>query len=193
MTRIMQRNQHNQLLRQRDKKLRWQRLTVVALLAAALGACATLTGLNDPPRVSLVRLEPVDLQLLEQRFRVSLRVQNPNDRDITIRGLDYAIVINDKVFAQGVSGKPMLVPAWGESIAELEVVSTLERIIEQLQTFGERASPDIDYALSGHVRIDGVPFPIPFQYSGSVALPGTGKRGDGRQQRQPSAPRSLSI
>ena len=162
-------------------------------MALALGGCATLTGLDETPRVSLVGIDPVDFQLLEQRFRVTLRVQNPNDRDITIRGLDYAIVINDKVFAQGVSGKPVSVPAWGESIAELEVVSSLERIIDQLQTFGERASPDIDYALSGHVRIDGVPFAIPFQYRGTVTVPGRGESGNGRQDRQPRAPKALSI
>ena len=172
---------------------RWWRFTLAALVVAALGACATLTGLDEPPRVSLASIEPVDFKLLEQRFRLSLRVQNPNDRDITIRGFDYAIVINDKIFAQGVSGKPLSVPAWGESVTEVEVVSSLERIIEQLQAFGERASPDIDYALSGHVRIDGVPFSVPFQYRGSVALPGKGGSGDGRENRQPRAPKSLSI
>jgi len=169
---------------------------IIALLAMALGGCATLTGLGEAPRVSLVNIEPVDFQLLEQRFRVSLRIQNPNDRDITIRGLDYRIVINEKVFAQGVSGKPVSVPAWGEGIAEVEVVSSLDRVIDQLRAFGERASPDIDYALSGHVHVDGVPFPIPFQYRDTLALPGTGNRRrgeDGGDGRQPQAPKTLSI
>lgn len=169
------------------------RVAAVALITMAFGGCATLTGLSEAPRVSLVGIEPVSIQLLEQRFRVSLRVQNPNDREITIRGLDYRIVINDKVFAQGVTGKPVEVPAWGEGIAEVEVVSSLERVIDQLEAFGERPGPDIDYALSGHVRVDGVPFPIPFQYRDTLTFPGTGGRGEGREDRRQQAPKALYI
>ena len=174
-------------------------IVLFSLIASMLFGCATLTGLSETPRVSLVGIAPVDLQLFEQRFRVSLRIQNPNDHDITIRGLDYEIVINEKVFAQGVSGKPVSVPAWGESIAEVEVVSSLDRIIDQLHGLGERSDSSIDYALSGHVRIDGVPFPIPFQYGGTLALPGSPgspgseRRGNGGQEPRPRAPKALAI
>lgn len=168
-------------------------LAYLLLLATALGGCATLTGLNETPRVSLVSIAPVDIHLLEQRFRVTLRVQNPNDRMITIRGLDYEIVMNDKIFAQGVSGKPVPVPAFGESLAEVEVVSSLERVIEQLDAFGKREKPEIDYALSGHVRIDGVPFPIPFEYHDTLSFPGMEKRGNDREDRAPRTPKAISI
>ena len=165
----------------------------LSLIAAMLIGCATLTGLTEAPRVSLVDIAPLDLGLFEQRFRVSLRIRNPNDRDIMIRGLDYEIVINEKVFAQGVSGKPVSVPAQGESIAEVEVVSSLERLIDQLHGLGERASPDIDYALSGHVRIDGVPFPIPFRYGGTLSAPGAEERRKDRPEGPPRAPKALAI
>lgn len=176
--------------RQTVKRAFVKPIAAAALLASILFGCATLTGLNEAPRVTLASIEPVDFQLIEQRFRVRLRVQNPNDRDITIRGLDYQIVINEKIFAEGVSGKPVSVPAWGEGIAEIEVVSSLERVIDQLKAFGERTSPDIDYALSGHVRVDGIPFPIPFQYSDTLTIPGAGGREDDRRD---PPPRAISI
>lgn len=148
----------------------------IVLLSVTLAGCATLAGLSEPPRVRLAGITPVDVQLFEQRFRVTLQVQNPNARDITIRGLDYEIVVNDRLFAQGVSGKPIIVPAYGESTADLEVVSTLQRVLEQLQELGNRATPSIDYAITGQVSIDGVPVPIPFAYEDTLALPGVEKR-----------------
>jgi LEA14-like dessication related protein len=151
-------------------------VSVMTLLSALLAGCATMAGLGEPPRVSLVAIEPTDVQLFEQRFRVTLHVQNPNARDITIRGLDYEIVVNDRLFAQGVSGKPFTVPAYGENIAEVEVVSTLQRVLEQLQELGVRGEPSIDYAITGQVSVDGVPIPIPFAYEDTLSIPGLEQR-----------------
>jgi len=152
------------------------KMPAMALLGALLGGCASLAGLSEAPRVSLVSIAPVDFQLFEQRFLVTLKVQNPNAKDITIRGLDYAIEINDKIFAQGVSGKPISIPAYGEGIAEVEVASTLKRFLEQLQAFGGRTTPTIDYAISGHASIDGMPIPVPFSYQDTLTIPGFQER-----------------
>lgn len=143
----------------------------MTLLGALLTGCASMGGLAQAPRVSLVSIEPVDVRLFEQTFRVTLRVQNPNARDITIRGLDYEIVVNDKVFAQGVSGKPVTIPAYGENTADVEVVSTLQRVMEQLQALTRRAEPSIDYSITGHANIDGIPIPVPFEYEDTLSLP----------------------
>jgi LEA14-like dessication related protein len=165
----------------------------IALFAAALTGCATLGGLNEAPRVSLVGIEPVDIQLFEQRYRVTLRLQNPNDRDITIRGLDYEIVVNERVFARGVSGKPVTIPAWGENTAEVEVVSTLWRVMEQLEELGSRDKPSLDYAISGHVNVDGIPIPVPFEYQDTLSLPGLEKRERKDDDSRPRKPAKVAI
>ena len=159
---------------------------VTAILGAVLAGCATMVGLSEAPRVSLVSITPVDFQLFEQRFRVTLRVQNPNSRAITIRGLDYEIVVNERSFAQGVSGKPLTVPAYGENSAEVEVVSTLQRVLEQLEELTKRDRPSIDYKIRGHVRVDGIPIPVPFEYQGTLTLPGVEKRDRKHDGRQPA-------
>ena len=172
-----------------------------AILGAVLTGCATMAGLSEAPRVSLVSITPMGFQLFEQRFRVTLRVQNPNSQAITIRGLDYEIVVNEKPFAQGVSGKPLTVPAYGENSAQVEVVSTLQRILEQLDELSNRDKPTIDYAISGHVSVDGIPIPVPFEYRGTLALPGLEKRDgkdDGPGQSEPKAqpktqPKAIAI
>lgn len=167
-----------------------RRFAALALLAAILAACATMGGLSEAPRVSLVSIEPIDVQLLEQRYRVTLRVQNPNDRDITIRGLDYEIVVNGRIFARGVSGKPVTIAAWGENTAEVEVVSTLERVIEQIEELGRRGEPSIEYAISGSVSVDGIPVPVPFEFQDTLALPGFERdepKGGEQRRRKPTA------
>ena len=164
-----------------------------AFLGALLGGCATLAGLSEPPRVRLVSIVPVNLQLFEQRFLVTLQIQNPNTSDITVRGLDYAITVNDKLFAQGISGKPITIPAYGESTAQVEVVSTLQRVIEQLQAFGERAEPSLDYTISGHVNVDGVPVPLPFEYRDALTVPGLDKRKKREDGEPSSPPKAIAI
>ncbi len=166
---------------------------VTALLGAVLTGCAGMYGLSEAPRVSLVSIAPVGFQLFEQRFRVTLRVQNPNSRDITIRGLDYEIVVNGRSFAQGVSGKPLTVPAYGENSAEVEVVSTLQRVLEQLLEFSSRDKPSIDYAISGHVSVDGIPIPLPFEYQGTLTLPGFEKREKEDDGGRPPKPKAIAI
>ncbi len=108
-------------------------------------------------------------------------------------GLDYEIVLNDRTFAQGVSGKPVTVPAWGESTAEVEVVSTLQRFIEQLEELGSRGKPGIDYAISGSISIDGIPLPVPFHYEDTIGIPAFDDDGrkDGREQRR--KPKAIAI
>jgi LEA14-like dessication related protein len=170
-----------------------RRIAAPALLATMLTACATMGGLSEAPRVSLVSIEPVDVQLLEQRYQVILRIQNPNDRDITIRGLDYEIVANDRIFAQGVSGKPVTIPAWGEETAAVEVVSSLERVIEQIEELTRRGEPSIEYSISGSVSVDGVPFPVPFEFRDTLGLPGYehGEPKDGGERRR--KPMTIAI
>lgn len=169
------------------------RALAITLIVAVVTGCASMTGLSEAPRISLVSISPAGIRLLEQRFLVSLRIQNPNDRDITIRGLDYEIVVNDKVFARGVSGKPVSVAAWSDTTAEVEVVTSLDRIMEQLRGLATRGKPTIDYAISGHVSVDGIPFPVPFEYQDSLALPEVEERDKKRDDEPVRQPKAISI
>jgi LEA14-like dessication related protein len=159
---------------------------ILLLLATVLMGCGGITNVRQAPRVSLVAVEPVDFQLFEQRYRVTLRVQNPNDADIGIRGIDYEIAVNDKLFARGVSGKPIELPAYGEALAEVEVVSSLAHLIEQIDDLHRRRESTLRYRISGHVSIDGVPGTVPFEYESTLELPGTGPaRGKGESGQTP--------
>ena len=54
------------------------RLSVVTLLVTLLSSCALLDPAYEKPAVHLVRLEPLSSSGFEQRFKVDLKIINPN-------------------------------------------------------------------------------------------------------------------
>lgn len=146
----------------------------LAGLAAALGGCAATGDLEEAPRVSLVNVKPVDIQLLEQRYRVTIRVQNPNAAELRIRGLSYELHLNDELFGTGVSGERTVVPAFGEATVDVDVISTLARLLDQFQWLrGQKGGPSsVSYAIKGTITLDGALLKIPFERAGVLELPG---------------------
>ena len=65
------------------KNLKWTLLLSLLLL----GACATMSSNFDPPKVDLAGLEPLNSESMEPRFLIKLRVVNPNDSDLNIKGI----------------------------------------------------------------------------------------------------------
>ena len=77
------------------------------------GGCASVGTSVDTPYITLAGVWLVDVNLLEQRYRMRLRIQNPNPFSLNIDGLDYRVEINDKEFARGVSNQAFSVPRYG--------------------------------------------------------------------------------
>lgn len=103
------------------------------------------------PDVSLANVEMLKANLWEQSFRLRLRVDNPNSRNLPIRGMHYEIFLNDARLATGVSDSYFNVPAYGSEYFELNVRSNLWRHIRDLVKMVENQQP-IDYRIEGHIR-----------------------------------------
>ena len=74
------------------------------LLFLGLGGCASWFDFDDDlpdPQVHLVKVEVVRAKLLEQKFLLHFRVDNPNDQDLTVRALEYRIHLGDILLAEG--------------------------------------------------------------------------------------------
>jgi LEA14-like dessication related protein len=139
-------------------------LATSTLALTLLSGCAGLSGIEEPPRVNLVALSPVELNLLEQRYRAKLRIRNPNDAPLKVRGLDYTIHINEKKFADGVSDRRFTVPAYGESLVEVTLSSSLFRLLEQFSRLEPADKLVIRYRISGGLSVTGSPTKFPFSY-----------------------------
>ena len=149
------------------------RLVPALFAVAALGTagCAALVPKLETPQLSVIGVEVLDAQLLEQRFSVRMRVRNPNDRDLPIRGLSYTMQVAGQDFGRGMTAKAFTVPALGEAefdmIVTTNLAGSLLRILPQL----ERNPESIEYRLEGRVNTDlGLVRSIPFVEKGRLSM-----------------------
>jgi LEA14-like dessication related protein len=147
---------------------RWVRCLTLALL---VGGCATLTGL-DAPHVSVSNIVPLDMTLFEQKFVVTLRIQNPNDVPLGVKGMTFNLDLNGKPFASGVSGQQVTVPRFGSEVVDVEVFSGLSGILKQLQMIAAGGTPRFTYRLRGKAYLDQpAAVTLPFDEQGEIELP----------------------
>jgi LEA14-like dessication related protein len=95
-------------------------LACVALIAGCAGI-----GLDsfDEPEVELLALEPLPARGMEARFLLRLRIVNPNPVKLDIDGLAYEVFLRDSKVLSGASNERVVVDAYSEGEAALEVAA----------------------------------------------------------------------
>ena len=154
------------------------RALFTALVFLLMSGCVGLGGIDTPPLVNLVDLRPGEMTLFEQRYLVKLRIRNPNDAPLEVRGMNYTIDINDQKFADGVSDKNFTVPPYGESVVEVKLTSSLLRLFEQLRKLDQRGKLVLDYRLSGGMSVAGLPTRYRFTHEDTLDLSPSSTGGD---------------
>lgn len=127
-------------------------LTLVFLAGLlTLNGCAVFNKSYTEPDITLANVEMLKSNLWEQSFRLRLRVDNPNDRSLPIRGMHYQVYLNNMRLATGVTDRAFTVPAYGSEYFELTVRSNIWRHLGGLMDMVEHQQP-IDYRIDGHLR-----------------------------------------
>ena len=94
--------------------------TLFALLTLlALSGCATLSPGFETPEVQVTSLEPLpNHHSGDLRFRIHLRVFNPNNTELALSGLFYTLKLAGHKVVTGTTNTLPVIPAYGqESIA----------------------------------------------------------------------------
>ncbi|CAB3750653.1 LEA type 2 family protein [Paraburkholderia humisilvae] len=149
---------------------------VVVMFAVAgplgsLGGCAGWFG-QDPLRVNVAGLEPLDSQGMEVRFNLKLRIQNPNSAPVDYSGISVDLELNGKAFASGVSPASGSVPAFGEAIISVPVTVSALTALQQMFTFIDRSQHgQVEYVLRGRLAGTGVSGSTRFIDQGSLPIP----------------------
>ena len=146
------------------------RLLFVAACAALLAACASVTPKLEAPGLELVGVQMLSTDMFAQRFKVRVKVTNPNDLELPVRGLEYTIIMMGDSFAEGMSDQPFVLPALGEAEFDMLVttnfVSSFGRLLSREQ--GGKLE-NIDYEITGKVMVDkGMVRKIPINHRGTV-------------------------
>lgn len=138
-------------------------------LLALLG-CSSLGEYKERPRVSIAGVQVTEANLFEQRYRLQLRVQNPNPVNLPIRGLDYQVEVNGNTFATGVSDRAVVVPRYGSALVDVEGISTLGSLIKQLKHLDPLKQQPAQYVIRGNVRVTDRDLTLPFEHRGDLPV-----------------------
>ncbi|MER2553519.1 MAG: LEA type 2 family protein [Thauera sp.] len=143
---------------------------LLALLTLGLAGCASLAQ-REPVRINVVDLEALPGEGLEMRFKVKLRVQNPNEAPIDFDGLALELDLNGKPFASGVSDRKGSVARFGEALIEIPVsVSAIAVVRQALGVIEGDAQTEVPYVLRGRLA-GGLLGGTRFSDSGMLKLP----------------------
>jgi LEA14-like dessication related protein len=134
-------------------------LSVFVLLAG----CATMGPSLEPPRISLVNIVQQPSNGMETAFQLELRLINPNDVAISLKGMDCRLEINDSTIASGVANEAAELPALGTLVYPVTAYASASDFIflmVRLMASSKGAPEDfeLNYSLRGHVFLaDGLP------------------------------------
>jgi LEA14-like dessication related protein len=149
------------------KRLWWITAPVVVLIAS----CSTMPKDFEAPRVNISDLTPKEMAIFEQRFDVKLRIQNPNDVDLSVNGMRFDIELNEREFANGMSGQRVTVPRFGSQTVDVEVFTTLASFLRQVQDLNASGGQKVRYRLKGTAFVDSPgTFKAPFDEKGEIEL-----------------------
>ena len=145
-------------------------LWVLSAGAVLLSACAAMH--LQAPDITPTAVELVDVALDQQRFKVTLHVQNPNDRALPIKSVKVALEIEGVEVGRGESTEPFNVPAHGETDFDMIVTTNVASSLPDLLVRVVRGGKLPSYHISGTVNPDIAYLPpIPFSKSGQITLP----------------------
>lgn len=126
-------------------------LAVLLMGLLGLNGCAVLDRSYTEPDVQLANIEMLKSNLWEQSFRLRLRVDNPNSRNLPVRGMHYQVYLNDMRLATGVTDRAFDVPAYGTEYFDVTVRSNIWRHLSDLVKLVEHQQP-VNYRIDGHIR-----------------------------------------
>ena len=142
------------------------------LMVAVLAAACALAPKLEPPKLSIVGAQIVSGDLFTQRLKVRVHVQNPNDRVLPVKGLEYTIEVEGEQFASGESATSFEVPALGEAEFDMNVTTNLAGALLKVLARGPNAlGQEVSYRLAGKVSLsEGLFRSIPFEEHGTFKL-----------------------
>lgn len=131
-------------------------------LVLAITGCTHYT----PVDVFVIGLTPTEGAPLEQRVRVDLRIQNPNDQPLNARGMRIQLDVNGQRLARGVSDASFSIPRLGEATTSIVASTSVFDIARQLVVMSSRQT--VDYVLEGEVFLDGFGRGVKFHQAGAL-------------------------
>jgi LEA14-like dessication related protein len=138
---------------------------LIALVTLGLAGCSLFVPKLEKPTLSVVSVQMLKSDLWHQELKVRMRVQNPNDRELPVKGLSYMLDVDGQEFAHGMSGESFVVPALGEAEFDMSVSANMASMLIKLLSQGGN---QVDYRITGKIALSaGLLRSIPFNDHGT--------------------------
>jgi LEA14-like dessication related protein len=144
-------------------------LAVALALALAVTDCSVLGTQWQAPNLSVVNIQMGHSDLWQQHLQVRMSVHNPNERELPVKGLTYALEVNGEEAAHGESGASFVVPARGDAEFDMNVTANAAAVLLHMLAHGNAGS--VQYRIHGKVQLSsGLLRSVPFDQLGQLQL-----------------------
>lgn len=137
----------------------------------AMAGCATLRPHFEKPQVSVSSFKALPGSRMNPSFEIGLRVINPNNIDLSLKGISYTASIEGKQVFSGVANQLPIIPAYGEEEVKLKAQADL---FGGLRLFADLLKPretPIGYSLKVKLDLGTFSLPIYITREGILTLP----------------------
>jgi len=142
------------------------------LVALTLVGCSLFAPHLQTPQLSVVNIALERSDLIEQHLKVRMRVANPNNRALPVKGITYTLDLDGDELAEGVSAASFVVPARGEAEFDMSMRANMAvALLHLVGRGGNSWGEPIGYHIVGKVELSsGWLRSIPFEQRGSLRL-----------------------
>ena len=129
----------------------------LVILLLSLSACGMMQPKFDKPMLTLVNIQPLAAEGLEQRARLRLKLKNPQPYDFSASGVAIILELNDLPVLTGVSNELPVFAAYSEGMFDVDVSSNLFTGMRLLaQVLGDPQAP-VEYEVRARFSLDTFP------------------------------------
>lgn len=145
---------------------------ILSLVLLVSGGCANFQAGLEKPTVKVTGLRLLPSQGgLNQRIGVDLAILNPNDRDLSLRGISYTIGIENFSVLSGVTDNVPVLKGYQETPVSLEVSANMLQVVRLIEYFSRAGVKDsVSYNFDAKLDFSALLPSMRVKESGSIPL-----------------------
>ena len=144
--------------------------TCFLVLVLALSGCAAIAPDIDPPKVTVESVENIPSEGGAPRFRIRLRVINPNTESLDIVGISYGVEIMDEEVISGVTNEVPVIEGYSEGIVTLDAGLQVFQVVRLLTNLGKAHGDPLEYRFVAKIDFRGFTPTQHVEQTGQLAL-----------------------
>jgi LEA14-like dessication related protein len=151
-------------------------LATVFLITCSLvlAGCSSLQPKLEQPGVKVAGLQLLPAKGLSQPIQVSLLITNPNDRDLTLRGMSYTVGIENFDVLSGVTDQLPTLNAYQETPVKVVVTANVLQLMRLIEHFSRNGiKENVNYNFSAKLDFSAWLPALRINETGSIPLAAT--------------------